>query len=480
MPTDAAPLPSQPAFKLLQKRVRTASRRARQEHAGVTIATQKRRGETRVVLRYKDPRTKLTKQCERLREDGSPWPFTINDDRAEFVPITTREQAKILARRLSNWLWSQRAIAKLEAQGVKVQVPQCDAHTVTWARLRNSFETELETKAASRKTILSYGQTWKFVNRWINHGGPPLPESLNREHLRDFIRFLRQHRFTWGEAGSGSKGQPRPLSPFSVASHARHLRAVLNFGRKSIGCITLDGEAVSAGLVVGRLPRLVPIALRPQQLCSILKAAGELDRTRNSLMFPFFAFLMASGARRGEALALRFEPSVSGAAESWLDLARGMVVIWGSKTARQRILPLATRPLLMKILDTLVRRRARGAEYVFAGGPLPAGNAGDMLGTAFKVAIKDVKQMCGVSFRLKDFRSTCATVLANSSVLGGNLYTLAGELGHNIEVLQKHYASHVAIAPELETARTVEAALGIEDEVAAWLHSSGSCAARSP
>ena len=80
-------------------------------------AKKKRRGETRIVLRYKDPRQKATKQCERLRADGSPWPFTVNDNRNEFAPIASREAAKTLARRLSNWVWKQHAIVTLRPMG---------------------------------------------------------------------------------------------------------------------------------------------------------------------------------------------------------------------------------------------------------------------------------------------------------------------------------------------------------------------------
>lgn len=106
-----------PALNLIPRRRRAGNRRARQEHPGVTIATQKRRGETRIVLRYKDPRQKATKQCERLRADGSPWPFTVNDNRNEFAPIASREDAKTLARRLSNWVWKQHAIVTLRPMG---------------------------------------------------------------------------------------------------------------------------------------------------------------------------------------------------------------------------------------------------------------------------------------------------------------------------------------------------------------------------
>lgn len=356
---------------------------------------------------------------------------------------------------------------------MKFDAPENSVEAITWARFKDEFDKEMETRASSRKTCISYNQAWKFFKRWFERCGPTVPLGLNKDHLRDFVRFLRQHRITRRLAPASLPAQPRPLSPHSIAGHARHLRAILNFGRKSLGCIRLDAESVSAGLVTGKLPRLMPVALRPEQLRSILRAAAAHDKSSGELMFPFLAFLMISGARRGEALALRFEPSTTGAAESWLDLDRGMVVIWGNKTARQRVLPLTTRPQLGRVLKALLDNRNQATEYVFAGGALPPGNAGDMLGTAFKTALEDIKKSSGVRFRLNDFRSTCATAIANSNVLGGNLYTLAGELGPAVEVLQKHYASHVAITPEIAAAKTVEAALGIEADVASWIADQG-------
>lgn len=118
MSTSPSPLAaSPPAFRLVPRRRRAGNRRSRQEHPGVTIAAQNRRGETRIMLRYEDPRQKATKQCERLRADGSPWPFTVNDNRNEFAPIASREAAKTLARRLSNWVWKQPAIVTLRPMG---------------------------------------------------------------------------------------------------------------------------------------------------------------------------------------------------------------------------------------------------------------------------------------------------------------------------------------------------------------------------
>lgn len=460
------------SLKLVLPKRRAGNKRARQEHPGVTIATQNRRGEKRIVLRFRDPRARQMKQCERLRPDGSPWPFAVNEDRREFTPIVSREAAKPLARRLSDWLWTQIAIIKLEAAGVKVEPVEDAGSAIGWSKLKQEFDQEMETRASSRKTCISYNQTWKHFKRWLERNGPSSPLGLTRDHLRDFVRYLRQYRCERPVSKLARSAPPRPLSPHSISSHARHLRAILNYGRKSLGCVRLDAEAVSAGLVVGKLPRLIPVSLRTEQLRAILRAAATHDARTGELMFPFLAFLMITGARRGEALALRFDPSSVGAAESWLDLGRNMVVIWGNKTARQRILPLNTRPLLGSLLRALLDSRKADAEYVFAGGALPPGNAGDMLHNSFKDALCAIREASGVHFRLKDFRSTCATALANSNVLGGNLYTLAGELGHAIEILQKHYANHVPATPEVAAAKTVEAALGIEVELNAWISAS--------
>ncbi|CAG0934075.1 hypothetical protein PLCT1_02588 [Planctomycetaceae bacterium] len=329
-------------------------------------------------------------------------------------------------------------------------------------------------------------------------GKPDWPSQLHEGHLEDFQIFLRTHR--------NKGGAVRTNATFRTI--CQHLKGRLNFGRKlhrresrmplPRKCVMIDGESINDGLAQGRPDRMLPVALHTGTLRAILSKALEHDagiaaRNRewdnsraargleevhrlDNRVFPVLAFLMLTGCRRSEAENLRWSPTKHGAAESWIDFEHGRVVIHGHKTGVQRAIPLANRPLLSRILKTLSTANNReGQPYVF-GGPLPlaigdirAQSAEGLRGLSLKRAIADVRQNSGTHFRIKDLRSSMATWLAHSD-LCTNMFELAAQMGHDYAVLVKHYASRdFALPPESSTARTVEALLGVENELNAWL-----------
>jgi integrase len=281
-----------------------------------------------------------------------------------------------------------------------------------------------------------------------------------------------------------------PLSPHSVAGIARHLKAMLNFGRRRLACMRLDAEAINEGLSVGRV-EVKPVALTSGNLRNILDATATHDEKHaESELFPLLAFLMITGCRRGEAERLRWKPSAPDAPESWVDFDGGRLLIYGAKTRRQRVVSLASRPTLRKMLETMADRAGQKAEpYVF-GGELPLaigdkrrdetngreawGGADDndeletVVGRSLKAAIKAVQEATDFQWKPKDFRSTCATYLANSG-LGLNLYVVAGELGHDYAVLVKHYAGHFTLPRKQASAATVEELLGVDSALKGWI-----------
>lgn len=434
--------------------------RGHTEHEGVAVVRDNQREV--IAFRWLDPKTKKKRQADARLPVGDE----VKHDRVfEYTGarIETRESARLHACKLSAWLARENAVTALRKHGDKRVVESREGKS-SWDVLRQHHENALKLAGASRETIVAYGQAWRYLLGWLK-ADPLWPHELRKDHLRDFVRYLLDYRTSKGKA----------LGPATVANRARHVKAVLNHGRRELECVALDLESINVGLKTPRQQHRNPVALRPDQLCAILKAAREHDSKANTnQVFPFLAFTMVSGCRRGEGFALRFDPSALGAAESWLDLTRGVVVIWGNKTSRQRILPLNTRPLLKKLLQVLVRDRAQGSDYVFGGAlPLAMGakrtmESGGRVGLNIKLDIKAIQITSGVPFRIKDCRSTLATYMANSN-LGLNLYALAGELGHGVEVLQRHYTSHVYLPAEAARADHVEQLLGIGQEIESWL-----------
>jgi integrase len=422
------------------------NKRGRSEHAGVTIGLDESGGQPVIVLRWFDPapagHTGKRRKAIVYGLDGTP--------------VSSREEAKPAAVKKSDELREEQA--RIDKGG---QATNFDG---TWDGLLNAHKKYLKAKGSSPKTITDYGQTWRFLDSWV--GRPLAPQGLTVEHLRGFVAHVK---------GYVSKKTGKALAPHSVAATLRHVKALLNYGRKELACVRLDGEAINRGLQQGKLPRLLPVAHSSRELVDILDKAAVYDAEHpKSEIFPLLAFLMLTGCRRGEAEALRWSASASGAAESWVDFDGGRILIYGEKTGRQRSIPLANRPALRELLETLQDKADEKTEPFVFGGPLPLA-IGDkrpttkdgVIGRSLKAALESVQNTAKSNWKPKDLRSTFASYAANS-VQGLNLYTLAGELGHDYAILTKHYAGHLTLPEARKSASTIEGMLGIEKPLASW------------
>lgn len=444
---------------MARKRTRKGySRRSRSEHPGVTISTEKRDGKPVVCLRWRDPAPHRRQGKRRKQLLTKP----------NGLPITSRDAAKSSAIAKSRELAVERR--KIE-QGAKPL-----DRDVAWRQMFDKHSTYLNAKGRSPKTVTSYLQCWPFVESWRER--PPRPVDLTVADLESFVEHVR---------GQPNSRTDAPLSPHSVAGIARHFKAILNFGRRRLACVTLDAEAVNEGLAVGKV-EVKPTVLTSRNLNEVLRKAAAYDAEHpTTQVFPLLAFLMVTGCRRGEAERLRWAPTSREALESWVDFDGGRLLIYGAKTRRQRAVPLSSRPALRKMLKTMAERVDCDAlPYVF-GGALPLSIADKrrdgkndsetdeadetepaaVIGRSLKAAIQAVQRATACKWKPKDFRSTCATYLANSG-LGLNLYVVAGELGHDYAVLVKHYAGHFALPRKQSTSATVEGLLGIRDALEVW------------
>ncbi|MEO8905521.1 MAG: hypothetical protein ABI627_28715 [Polyangiaceae bacterium] len=89
-------------------------------------------------------------------------------------------------------------------------------------------------------------------------------------------------------------------------------------------------------------------------------------------------------------------------------------------------------------------------------------------------AAKRLKKNFGApaAFGWQQLRSTCGTFLTNSPGIFGaaSAYRSARQLGHSVTVAEKHYLGLIRIAPE---AKTLEAAMGIETQIATVTEAAG-------
>lgn len=438
-----------------KRKQRGYSRRAHSEHPGVTIASERRsNGTTVIVLRWTHPGT--NRRCKEAVKDASG------------NPVTSRDAAKAAA------------IAKAEElAGERKQVDEGREATdrdTTWETLKARHEKHLVAKGSSRKTIADYAQSWLFVMRWPNL--PARPFKTRKIDLEDFLHFVRLQRNRY----TGEK-----LASATVESVVRHVKAMLNFGRKSLSCIRLDAESITDALAIGRRGTIEPVAYTSRELNAVLEAAKELDAVseRARHVFALLATFMLTGCRRGELERLRWIPTGPGKPESYVDFEGERLVIWSTKTHRHRHIPFRTRPLLRELLETVASGIDTAREpYVFGGAKslaisdrrpeeeLPKETDKEQPRTAdgrsLKQPILTVRRVSGVALTLKGLRSTLATFLANSK-LGLNLYQTAYELGHDYQVLNKHYARHRELPEAQVQAETVERLLAVEEIIRTWV-----------
>lgn len=374
---------------------------------------------------------------------------------ADGSPITSRDRARERAKEKSEALSKERGRIAAGARPVD--------RDSGWQDLKKKHEERLLAGGSSPKSLIAYNQTWRHFDNW--GGAPSTPSDLTASDLHAFLTYLR---------GYTSKKTGAPLSKHSVATHARHFRAVLNFGRRTLHCVRLDSESLGDGLKVGRLPRMLPESYDTTQLCAILRAARCYDLEHpKSQVFPLIAFLMIVGCRIGEAETLRWVQTMDRAShEGWVDLEGGNILLYGHKTQIERAVPLDVRPLLTRMLKGMKRRVDVKVEpYVF-GGPMSLAVAdkrrtktpSTVVGRSLKTAIEAVKNGVDFHWSPHTLRKNLATYLANSSH-GRKLHTLADELGHDYQILLKHYVGRRKLTAGQESAPTVEEVLGIAKEM---------------
>lgn len=466
---------------------RAYNRRAHCEHPGVTILALNRRGRTKIVLRYLDPRDRRRHQCERLTESGEPWPYSDSEKTSTDLPeIPSREAAKTLARQLSGWINLQSSVHELKAAGVsfdpspvKPLIPFA-GEQVSWDELKSRHELKVAAQGCSPKTKETYNSHWRHFMNWS--GRPTWPSELRETHLQAFRAWLPSYRPTGGKIIRCAR---------SNATICDNVRVVLNFGRKihrdearapnPRRCITLDSESIRDGLAGARIPALQPVAFSQVKLRRILKAAAcfeqralELGHEMSVGVFAFLAFIMVTGVRRGEAERLRWRPSKPNAAESWVDFGGGAIVIFSGKTQTHRTIRLDTRPRLASLLKALKRSCDSKAEPFVFGGVAPLAIAHrrseplEVRGRSLKRALDDAKTESGLAYRIKDLRSNLATWMAHSD-LGRNMMDLAFEMGHDYRVLLHSYARrHFVLPVSSAHSKTVEQLLGIDRVIKRW------------
>jgi len=233
------------------------------------------------------------------------------------------------------------------------------------------------------------------------------------------IMELREHLRTDG------------LAPATVNRYLALLRGVLNYA------VVAGYLAASPVRRFGRGSYLLPEPHRKRSppLASNAEAARLLDVIHRDARgwFAFFAFLVLTGARRGEAAGLRWED---------VDLSRRLVTIRRSYNAPTKSGRARTVPISAELAQILVEHRARdrwGRSPVF-----PHPQTGEPLSHNVKIgAILDAacKRAEIPRMRVHDLRHAHASLWL---MAGGSIADVQRNLGHSTPVLTSETYGHLA------------------------------------
>jgi len=288
------------------------------------------------------------------------------------------EAAEIKLGKLGSWTWEQ-----LEAE----------RNNLTGRAERGQ---PLEDAPVTR--FGAYAQEW-LESRRATVKSWPVESGHVRNSLVPYFGNMDMNAISFQDVNKWQARQLETLKPASVQRQLNTLKTILNDARRA-GKVSRNpcGDAKKLR------------GIEPRQRYLDLIEAGKLVATAGEIvewMPDFLAWLLHSGMRRGEALAL-----------TWEDVRRvdGMtaISIRNTKSGKPRFI--SCNADMVAIID---RRRAAGPDQdkVF---PIPL--------TTLKRKMKLLQEKTGIrDIRLHDLRRTNATHLARAGV---DLRTLSGRIGH--------------------------------------------------
>lgn len=237
----------------------------------------------------------------------------------------------------------------------------------------------------------------------------------------------------------------------AINCELRAVKTMLQTLRKAGRLPALDRDAIVDNLELLESEQARPSPLTTSKLRLLITACRRFDAKRECEIEPLVLFMLLSGLRLGEALRLRW---------SEVDLADASILVLAGKTHRERTIDLSVSPALVMLLG-----RMRGSGDVFGFTQQSALEARQRLIDDFGAPafLWSTRHSRPGERSAPTLRSTCGCYLTCApSIFGAaSIYRAAAQLGHSVDVAQKHYVN--TIRRISATATTVESAMGIED-----------------
>ncbi len=313
-------------------------------------------------------------------------------------------------------------------------------------------------------TAQSYKMLADRFAAWAVHRGvrdvqgltPPMLAAYRDDYARSIAR-APVHGARRGAKAEGS----RRRAPSSVNLGLTVAKMFLSWARRRGWTPNLSDDTIAESLVGVKVPKQAIRFLRPAELRKLLEAARRHDaatpdnpRHTAAPVAPFVLAVLLSGGRFDEVASLRWDEVDLQAGEIRLPAAR-------VKTRAARTIRLDVAPTLLDLL-TRLKLRAQGV-LVFE---MPRGRAED-------ARRRLVHDFGAPLFTWHDLRRTCGTILTNAPSIYGaaSAFLSAKRLGHSVVLAEKSYLGVLTDMPA--TAKTIEAAAGIETECAAIVAAAG-------
>lgn len=346
----------------------------------------------------------------------------------ERVDAKTKETRLLWAKRLSEQLQRDRSDAKagllrsVEDLALSEAIKRYfTAHPRLAPRTRRAYEDAITTLAHGRERLTTGRLTAGVLVAWRTERSAVPKRVAKREGRRGEQRALSRLR-----------------SPHSVNRELRAAATILEFWRRA-GLVKLSRDEIRDSLKREKATLERKSFLTPHQIRALLAAAashdaatftlnrkGERDALRYPAIAPLVRFLLLTGMRISEALAVE-----------WSDVLDDRIHVRAvvSKTKQIRDVDLTVAP------TALPPKHGKGRIFALSAGEARAAQR---------------RVVTNFEWSPQALRRTCSTYFTNAF----NAWRSAKSVGHSVIIAERHYAGLVKVAAGCET---LEQAMGIAE-----------------
>lgn len=401
--------------------------------------------------------------------------------RARFVdPDTGRSVKETIDRLLAPSEETRRVWAIRKAKALAKRRTDIDngANRATGTTLEEALKSYYRDHPQLRPATLEayQGATKKFL-AWAGRVGLKSADDVTGPRLvawkAEVVREPKLKRARGKKRGS-QQATAEPRSPYTINRELRSVGTVLQYLRRLGLLPRITSDDLADGLKLLTTSKERVDYRKPHELQKLLDAALRHDAatfaaTREELaglrpvgstaryqpIAPSCAFVMLTGMRFGEAIDLEWKAVDLEALDHDGKPVGEIHLTAATKTKRARTVGLEVSPLLRKMLAAL-KLKTGGKGSVFGLTRETAEAARRRL-----VAEYGAPASCG----WQALRRTCGTYLTNAGGIFGasSAYMSARQLGHSVQVAEKHYLGLIRGLPR--DARTLEDAMQITAEL---------------